>query len=355
MSLVEQLPLPLFLLALGVAMPSGHAFAQDKAPAQEAPAPSEEEARKIEARARFGEGFEQVKKFQWADALSAFEKSHALVPYANTSLNIGVCERALGRYVRARRSLRRALAEHAESGGTVLSASSLADANSYLAEIDSVIVRAKITIRPTDAAITVDGRPIEAIAEGDKQVFAAGIAPTGPGKTVPSTTFELVLDPGNHVFVLSRTGFSDAVVNRTLTGGAESPDLVFELEKLPARIKVSSTVEGAIVKLGAMDVGPVPVDVFRPAGVYPVKVQREGFVPYETSVSVKAGEEAKLNAVLSKESLNVAEQWWFWSSIVGALGTAAVITYFAVRPEPEPPPYDGGTTGWVVPSSAIRF
>jgi hypothetical protein len=326
----------------------------DEAASPNTPATAQpvDEAKRTEARRLFGEGVEHVKKFQWAEALGAFEKSHALVPNANTSLNIGVCERALGRYVRARQSLRRALDE-SEAGGGVLSPTSLADAEAYLEQIDGVVVRARLTVKPSDAALSIDGRPLAKISAGERTVFAAGIAPAGPGARVPAEAFEVVLDPGNHVFVLARSGFSDAVVNRTLAPGS-STDLVLELEKLPATLKVSSSIEGAIVQVAEVDVGPVPVDVLRPAGRYPVIVRKEGYVPYETSLTVRPGEEA-IDAVLAPESLNVAEQWWFWTSIVGGLGTAAVVTYFVVRPEPDPPPYDGGSSGWVVQPSAIRF
>ncbi len=310
------------------------------------------EVDKEKARALFGEGFENVKKFQWAEALAAFERSHSIVPNAVTSLNIGVCERALGRYVRARRSLERALDENAADGS--LSPTSRGDAEGYLKEIDGVVVKARLTVKPSDAAITVDGRPLASARVGDKDIFAAGVAAPGPGAKVPAERFEVLLDPGNHVFVISRKGFSDAVVNRTFVPGKES-DLVLELEKLPATLKVSSSVTGAIVRVANTDVGPVPVDVLRPAGQYPVLVTKEGYVPYETSISVKPGEETKINAVLAEESMNVAEQWWFWTSIGAGLTAAALVTYFVVRPEPEPPPYEGGSTGWVVQPNAIRF
>jgi hypothetical protein len=336
-------------IALSMALP---AFAQDAKPAE--PSPAEDDPKKTEARSLFATGVDNVKKFQWAEALAAFERSQALIPSAITSLNIGVCERALGRYVRAGRSFERALAEHSGGVGAPLSETSVADTKGYLTEIESIVVRAKVTVRPVDASITVDGKPLAVVKAGDKTVFAAGVEAPGPGGKVPAETFEILLDPGNHVFVLSRKGFSDAVVNRTFAPGKPA-EAVFELEKLPATLKVSSSITGAIVRVAEVDVGPVPVDVLRPAGQYPVLVSKEGYVPYETSITVKAGEEAKINAVLAEESLNVAEQWWFWTSIGAGLTTAALVTYFVVRPEPDPPPYNGGSTGWVVQPTAIRF
>ncbi len=334
-------------ILLVAALTPRDAVADDAPKTPVAPA---DDTTKEEARRLFGVGVDAVRSFQWADALAAFEKSHAIVPNATTSLNIGVAERALGHYVRAKRALGRALDENRAGGGSVLSASSVADAEGYLKEIDGLLARAKVTVKPQGAAIVVDGRPLA----GDGSGYAAGIEPPGAGTTAPAGTFDLVLDPGNHVFLITRKGFSDAVVNRTFAPGS-TLDLVLELDKLPATIKVSAEVEGAIVRVGRTDVGPAPVDVLRPAGTYPVTVSKEGFVSYETTLTVKAGEEAKIAAVLPKKKLAVEEEWWFWVSIAGAVGTAATITYFAVRPEPDPVPYDGGNTGWVVGPSAIRF
>src|SRR5438105_15910276 len=71
----------------------------------------------MKARRLFVTGAEQVKREEWADALSAFEQSAALRPHAVTTYNLGVCERALGRYTRARANFEHALAESAATGG----------------------------------------------------------------------------------------------------------------------------------------------------------------------------------------------------------------------------------------------
>jgi hypothetical protein len=309
---------------------------------------------KTESRRLFAEGVDGVKRLQYGDALVRFEKAYALYPFAVTSLNIGICERALGHYVRARIAFVRALSEHEAAGGTALSQSSVEDARAFLKEIDGLLSKTKVSIRPAEATIAVDGRPLSSMDLSGSAVQAAGVAPAGPGQVAPSGNFDLVLDPGSHVFVVSRKGFSDAVVNRVMKPG-DNGELLLELATLPATIRVSSAVKGAIVKVGKSDVGPTPVDVLRPAGTYPLVVQKEGFVDYETSLSVKAGEEAKIDAVLVETKMNVAEQWWFWTSIAAAAGTVGLVTYFATRPEPDPAPYNGGTSGWVAQPSVIRF
>src|SRR5579859_6898324 len=56
----------------------------------------------VEARQKFVEGAALVKNAQWADAETAFEESARLHPHAVTTFNIGACERAMGRYTKAR-------------------------------------------------------------------------------------------------------------------------------------------------------------------------------------------------------------------------------------------------------------
>src|SRR6516165_11896375 len=61
------------------------------------------------ARTEFVRGMELVKKTQWAEALVAFEAADKIRPHAVTTYNIGVCQRALGRYALARATFTRAL------------------------------------------------------------------------------------------------------------------------------------------------------------------------------------------------------------------------------------------------------
>src|SRR5579883_2950712 len=68
------------------------------------------------ARRAYLDGVELVKKAQWSDALAAFERSAELKPHATTTFSVGACERALGRYARARATLLRALSQSAANG-----------------------------------------------------------------------------------------------------------------------------------------------------------------------------------------------------------------------------------------------
>ena len=310
---------------------------------------------KATARARYVEGVELVKHAQWSEALAAFEASAKLYPNPATTLSTGACERALGRYVQARATLARALAESA-AAGNVLPESSVTEAKGFVAEIDRILAHVAVTVDPPEAAIAIDGRPlaVQPAQGAPRPLTAAGVLPPGPGVPPPAAAFDLVLDPGVHVITLSRKGFTDAVVNRTFAPGSTS-NLDLKLDLLPATLKITSTQSGALVHVGDSDVGPAPVDVLRPAGAYHVEVKKEGFLPYGTQVTVQPGEEVKLNANLAVDKPSVAKRWWFWTSIAAVIGTGVVVTYELTKPKPQPPPLDGGSANWVVMPTAVRF
>ncbi len=71
----------------------------------------------VEARDFYKRGVELVKDAQWANALAAFERSAAGRPHATTTFNIAACERAMGRYTRARLHFADALARNAGNPG----------------------------------------------------------------------------------------------------------------------------------------------------------------------------------------------------------------------------------------------
>jgi hypothetical protein len=169
-----------------------------------------------------------TKEGQWVEALAQFERSARLHPHAVTTYDIGFCERALGRYTRARRSFGRAL-----SAGGELPADLAAEARGYLAEIESRLSRALVALHPEGAAVAVDGRPLEVVAaEGPHVELVAGTRDPGPAEIVPRS-FSLVIDPGPHVIVVRAAGAPERVVTRTFDAGATVP-LVLDVGPAPA-------------------------------------------------------------------------------------------------------------------------
>jgi len=170
-----------------------------------------------EAREAFRVGSAFAKQSQWVDALSAFERSARLRPHAVTTYNIGFCERALGRFTRAKKSLSRALAAQ----GDELPSSLAAEARGYLAEIDGRISRAVITLTRTGGSVSVDGRPLEATGgKPECPELVAGTREPGPAEPVTAKVFDLALDPGTHVVVVSAAGVPASVVTRDFAAGA---------------------------------------------------------------------------------------------------------------------------------------
>lgn len=315
----------------------------------DAAAPTDDDA-VVAARTAFVEGTTLVKQERWAEALVAFERAAARKPHAITTYNMAQCERAMGQYTRARRLLLTTLAQDAASGDAELPAPAKVEARALLGELEAILPRVTVTLRPEDAAVSVDGRPLEPLADaptGADPTFVAGVLAPGPGAPLGVSRFRVDVNPGAHVFTVSRRGYQDVVVNRSLPPGAKT-SLDLELDKLPASIHVTSTLKDGIVRVNGVDVGNPPVDVSRAAGRYTVTVTRRGFVTYEADVSVRPGERVELAATMREEKRALTQQWWFWTAAGVLVVGAAAGTYALTRKDPEPtrPAPDGGGLGW---------
>jgi hypothetical protein len=304
-----------------------------------------------EARKTFLEGVELTRQSQWGEALAAFERSARMRPHAVTSFNVGACERALGHYVRARQAFLLATDQHQKSGGHELSDALAREAKTMLDELERIIARVDVSVSPPgSAAIAMDGRPLEAAGSSPEgPLFLAGTSPPGPGEPIAASTFRVAVDPGVHVVTFSRPGFADAVVNRTVPPGAVVA-LRIELDRLPSTLRIESDRPDAIVTLNTVDVGPTPVEVQRPAGLYHVVVKSPGYSDYETEISTRPGERIDLLAKLPAERPSITSRWWFWAGTGAALVAVGAGTYFLTRtsPEPQRPAVDGGGLGWVI-------
>jgi PEGA domain len=305
-----------------------------------------------EATAAFKEGTRLVGETKWAKALASFERAQSLVPHAITLFNMGVCERALGRYTVARRTFTAALEEHS-SKRTVLPQRLEQDAQAYLQEIANLVVHVQITVAPEGASLAVDGRPLSLDAkkgEAGEALLIAGILPPGKGKPVPARTFELEMDAGRHVLTFSRPGHSDAIIAKDFSSGRARP-LNIKLDELPATIEISADQPGAIVTLAGRDFGPAPVSIQRPAGSYPIIVEKKGYVPAQALLEVRAGELSNYRATLPLEKQAITKKWWFWTIATGVVAGVSVGAYFIAR-EPPPPvraTIGDGSLGWKVP------
>lgn len=306
-------------------------------------APAVEASTVTEARSLYEKGTELGQKAQWAEALASFERSFKLRPHAATLYNVAQCFRAMGQYARARAKFVEGLTWSREHGDE-LPESLATSSRGYVAEIERLLSRVEITLAPADAKLAVDGAPLV----NDGGAWVAGVASPGAPATAPGARFVITVDPGTRIFTLARQGFQDVVVRETFAPGG-STKLDLQLDRLPARLNISANRPNALAFVNDVDAGTVPVSLRRAAGKYHVRVTEAGFVPYDTEVTVRAGEEANLRAPLEPEKIPITKRWWFWTAAGVVLTGVVVTTYLVTRPEPDRQPLDGGGLGWIVP------
>ncbi len=223
------------------------------------------------------------------------------------------------------------------------------DARAYLDEMANLLVRVQVTVKPEATNLAVDGRPLlldDKKGEGGAALAIAGILPPGKGKLAPTGTFDLEMDFGRHVLTFSRPGHSDVIIAKDFPAGRARP-LNIALDELPATIEISADQSGAIVTLAGRDFGPVPVTIQRPAGSYPIVVEKKGFVTAQALLEVRAGEVSNYRATLPVEKPAITKQWWFWTIAAGVVAGASVGAYFIANPQ-ERATIGEGSLGWKV-------
>lgn len=313
--------------------------------APSAPGQNAADANVAEARKQFVEGNDLAKAAQWAQALAAFERSAALRPHPLTTFNMAVCERALGRLTRARALFSQTVSA-AQQAPSEFPASRLEESMGYLTTIEAELVRLEVHLDPADASVAVDGRALVVERSGSSSVATAGLGAPGVIEQAPAATFGLVVDPGTHFIRVVAKGYADVTLTKTYAPGTKTT-LDLELARLPANVRITSNVPDPIVTVDGADVGFAPVAVSRPAGTYRFVVRKPGFDTFDTKLVVLPGQDVDLPAKMAEEKIPVTKRWWFWTGIVATLAGGAAITYALTRQDPAPPPYAGGTTGWV--------
>lgn len=288
---------------------------------------TEEEA-KTQAQPIFARGLELLKEQRWSEGLEAFSQAYAILPSPILRFNIGYCQRALGQYVAALETLRRFLAEPT----TGVAATRRGEAEAYVKELEARVVRLAVAVPPElrpDLEVSIDGRP--ASLDGEGKLLA-------------------ILDPGRHTVQARRPGFVPCFQDRDLRPGEEARVEV-RLEPLPARIQVSSNVPRADVSVDGKRVGLAPWDGELLAGRHRIEVVAPGYFPHASELNLAPGGAARVTADLvavPPRPTPIYRRWWFWGGVGAVLGGVATVTYFVARPEPQPPPYEPGSLGWVV-------
>lgn len=293
------------------------------------------------AKEAFTRGLDLAKEQKWGEALDAFEAAGRAKPHALTTYNAAIAERALSRYTRARQRFVAALEEDTAAGGAQLSQSYKDDAKTFLAELDALLVHVEVTLDPADASLAVDGRPLSWTTPVRTVAFA-GIAQPGAGERIDRKAFEVIVDPGAHVFTVTKDGFETVATKEDLKPGSKKT-LALSLTAMPGKLRIDASQGGSVVRIDDIDVGLAPLLVDRPAGDYHVDVRKSGYVPYVTKVTLRPGQRTDILARMAEDP-PLTKRWWFWTSIGGAVLVGGLVAVLIVANASE---YDGGNQGWV--------
>jgi hypothetical protein len=258
-------------LGMGTLFDSSSSFAGDAAPAE----PNEQDAKTLEARRHFKAGVKLYQDGTYAAALAEFESAYENKPSPGSLQNVALCQKALLRYAEATDTLRRLLERH----GAELSEEEKTAARTALQELEASVGSVVVSVRPSHAKVTLDGRPLDSASLG---------AP-------------FRLNVGEHTFSADAPGFSR--VSKLVRVAAGSRDVPVELALTPVMgfLDVVANDPSAVI---AIDGRPLSIGSFSgpvaPNEEHLVQVYRPGFEPFETRVTVDVGETEVVTGTLGE-------------------------------------------------------
>ncbi|MDP3276780.1 MAG: PEGA domain-containing protein [Deltaproteobacteria bacterium] len=262
------------------------------------------------ARDAFERGIHALETQRYVEALDAFEESYRLRPSPVAQYNVAVSQRGLGRTRAAIETFERYLAAPERSADRAR----LAQIRAELSELRGQIVTLRLTVRPENAALLVDGRP-------------AQIAPDG-----------LRLDPGMHVVEVSAEGFRSTRREVDMRPGSQVV-LEVALESLGlGRLAVTSSVEGAVIRVDGREWGTSRVDRLIAPGEHQLELLAPRYDVYRRSVRVESDVTLRVDAQLLAEGAGTRRWLIPTLSVVGALAIAGgifAVVYATGSPVPQ--------------------
>jgi hypothetical protein len=256
--------------------------------------------------------------------------------------------------MRGRKMLGQALAQNAAHGGVELPDDLASGAKTYLAELEKQIARIVITVAPATASVLVDGRPLEPASGGVRPVVWAGTRDPGAAEQAPAATFELDVDPGSHVFIVSADGFSQSASTHSFEPGAEG-NLALRLAPVPGapggRDAQASSRGGAPMYL-ALGVGAVGLVAGTALGILAITFKGEGEGHQGDAGTV--ADWSTVSFIVGGVGVGTAGVLWLTApksaSTTGSAGSPALVAedrgvLRGVRLAPWLAPWGGGVTG----------
>ncbi|HRI67191.1 MAG TPA: PEGA domain-containing protein [Polyangium sp.] len=194
-------------------------------PAPAKPSAATDAKNKAEATKLLAEGNALSNDGDYVEALEKFRAAYAVYPSPKLLLNMGTMLRQLGRNVEAAAVYEQYLRDpEAEVPQVEL-------LNRTLDEIDSLVGHLHITVSHRDAAVSLDGKPIDVLEAGT----------------------DVRVEPGTHKIVAEKKGFPPALVTVSL-GRGEEKNASLKLTVQPTRVVEKSSVT-TVLGISALAVG----------------------------------------------------------------------------------------------------
>ena len=294
------------------------------------PAATAEDPNAVRARELFQQGVALSREERWAEALSSFQQSLALVERPSTLLNIATALQRLGRARECVAAVDRYLAvsDPADDAEARARATTLREA------MVASLAHLSLAVLPPDAQVSINGT-----------------------LTTIDTSTPLELDAGSYTFVIEREGFLTTRFTLDLQPGASASRAVSLAQRPadPARLEVATQVVGARIQVDGDIVGTDEIEMEVLPGSHVVRVTATGWDPFERTLSIDAGTRARVDAQLSRpgacQSVECEPAFWIVGGILVAGAVAAAIS-LPIALATEDPPY-GGTANFHV--DALRF
>lgn len=229
-------------------------------------------------------------------ATALWERSYQTYPAWQTLARLADAYRVMDRPADALDRLEQILARHADE----LNRANRRRIDAEVTRLQRRVGRLVVTVEPGDARVRVGPRPVE------------------PGAAVR-------LAAGEHVVVAEREGYRQRAERVTLAGGEERR-LRLELEQdvEMATIDVRTTPQSAEIYVDGVHRGLAPLSLPLPVGGHRIRAEMPERDPVEREIQLTPGawETLELDLAPSRE---IYEEWWLWTLVVIAVGTAVAV------------------------------
>lgn len=283
-----------------------------------AAAPSLRDAIDGEARQAFDDGTRLYKDARYEEAAERFRAAYRASGDRRLLFNVAVCEKAVGRNVRAIHELEESLAERPK-----LPPEYIERTEEALAALRTHVATVTVETSVPDAVVRVDGQPA-----------SAGM---------------LLVDEGPHVLTAEKPDYETASERIEARGGERSRvRLVLVPERpppRPAHLHVRSDRSEDTIAIDGSARGLGPVDAELPPGEHQVVIARPGGSSKTMSILLREGEARDLRVSLPEEQKGGISPWWFVAG--GAILAGAATTTILLATQPTK--FEGSTAGTLNP------